>query len=184
MVLDQPLDDETEDDEEKSDELGRLHIRQLLQMVLQDAQTRLFFKAQAVIQSEIRYYVPTAHDLAYPDKLVGKFFRLLFSLCFLKVSVAAKGEPTGYEIREKQSISRLFEGPGLNQQETWYPTLAKTVWVLSQLHDYVQASQSFYLFLSINSELMSYKMHIASDFQRPRSGSSQSVSRLVAWCGR
>ncbi|KAH9987020.1 Sec34-like family-domain-containing protein [Russula compacta] len=125
MVLDQSLDDDDDDeseaDEDKNDELGRLHIRQLLQMVLQDAQTRLFFKAQAVIQSEIRYYVPTAQDLAYPDKLV-----------------AAQGARTGYEIREKQIVSRLFEGPGLNQQETWFPTLAKTVWVLSQLHDYVQ----------------------------------------------
>ena len=71
MVLDQSLDDEAEVDGEKDNEFGRLHIRQLLQMVLQDAQTRLFFKAQAVIQSEIRYYTPTAHDLAYPDKLVG-----------------------------------------------------------------------------------------------------------------
>lgn len=82
MVLDQPLDDETEDGE-KDDELGRLHIRQLLQMVLQDAQTRLFFKAQAVIQSEIRYYTPTAQDLAYPDKLVGGsgFHPLYYSSC-------------------------------------------------------------------------------------------------------
>lgn len=52
--------------------LGRLHISHLLQMVLQDAQTRLFFKAQSVIQSEIRYYVPKMEDLAYPDKLVGE----------------------------------------------------------------------------------------------------------------
>lgn len=121
MVLDQPLDDETEESGEKDNKFGRLHIRQLLQMVLQDAQTRLFFKAQAVIQSEIRYYAPTAQDLAYPDKLV-----------------AAQGAPTRYENREKESISRLFEGPGLNQRETWFPTLSKTVWVLSQLHDYVQ----------------------------------------------
>ncbi|KAH9993581.1 Sec34-like family-domain-containing protein [Russula vinacea] len=90
MVLDQPLDDET--DGEKDDELGRLHIRQLLQM-----------------------------DLAYPDKLA-----------------TAHGALTGYENREKETISRLFEGPGLNQRETWFPTLSKTVWVLSQLHDYVQ----------------------------------------------
>ncbi len=81
MVLDQPLDDETENGE-KDHELGRLHTRQLLQMVLQDAQTRLFFKAQAVIQSEIRYYAPTAQDLAYPDKLVGGsvLYRLYFSI--------------------------------------------------------------------------------------------------------
>ena len=48
----------------------RLHISHLLQMVLQDAQTRLFFKAQSVIQSDIRYYVPKAEDLAYPDILI------------------------------------------------------------------------------------------------------------------
>ena len=71
MVLDEPLDDEIDEDGEKNGELGRLHIRQLLQIVLQDAQTRLFFKAQAVIQSEIRYYAATAQDLAYPETLVG-----------------------------------------------------------------------------------------------------------------
>jgi hypothetical protein len=52
--------------------LDRLHISQLLHMVLQDAQTRLFFKAQSVIQSDIRYYTPKPEDLAYPDKLVGE----------------------------------------------------------------------------------------------------------------
>ena len=58
-MLNQSLDDDESEDknEDKNDELGRLHIRQLLQMVLQDAQTRTFFKAQAVIQPEIRYYV-------------------------------------------------------------------------------------------------------------------------------
>lgn len=82
MVLDQPLDDETGEGGEKNTEFGRLHIHQLLQMVLQDAQTRLFFKAQAVIQSEIRYYAPTAQDLAYPDKLVGgSAFTFCISSC-------------------------------------------------------------------------------------------------------
>ena len=54
--------------------LRTLHISHLLQMVLQDAQTRLFFKAQSVVQSEIRYYVPKPEDLAYPDKLIGLLF--------------------------------------------------------------------------------------------------------------
>lgn len=71
--------DEDEDDDLTVDldtpkkGLGRLHISHLLQMVLQDAQTRLFFKAQSVIQSDIRYFVPKAEDLAYPDKLVGAY---------------------------------------------------------------------------------------------------------------
>lgn len=69
--------------------------------------------------------------------------------------VAAQGAK-GHEIREKQSMSRLFEGPGLSQRETWYPTLAKTVWVLSQLHDYVQASH-YVTLLTMNPEYMLQK---------------------------
>ena len=86
MVLDIPsLPESSSDEEEDLDELTfdldqprrqkglrTLHISHLLQMVLQDAQTRLFFKAQSVIQSEIRYYVPKPEDLAYPDKLLGE----------------------------------------------------------------------------------------------------------------
>lgn len=88
MVLDVPaLPDSSSDDDgdhnEAEDELtvdldrgrrrslGKLHISHLLQMVLQDAQTRLFFKAQSVIQSDIRNYVPKPEDLDYPDKLIG-----------------------------------------------------------------------------------------------------------------
>ena len=59
-------------DEKPNGKLGRrLQISHLLKMVLQDAQTRLFFKAQSVIQSDIRHFVPKAEDLAYPDVLVG-----------------------------------------------------------------------------------------------------------------
>lgn len=85
MVLDVPdYEDLSEDEEDGTLNLNldrprpprrglrTLHIGHLLQMVLQDAQTRLFFKAQSVIQSDIRGYMPKADDLAYPDKLVGE----------------------------------------------------------------------------------------------------------------
>ena len=55
----------------------RLHIGHLLKMVLQDAQTRLFFKAQAVVQSEIRHYVPTPDDLNWPDILLRSYSILI-----------------------------------------------------------------------------------------------------------
>ena len=62
-------------DEKPNGKLGRrLQISHLLKMVLQDAQTRLFFKAQSVIQSDIRHFVPKVEDLAYPDILVGMCF--------------------------------------------------------------------------------------------------------------
>ena len=71
-----------DDNEKKSNsynsKLGRrLQISHLLKMVLQDAQTRLFFKAQSVIQSDIRHFVPKVEDLAYPDVLVGMLFFFL-----------------------------------------------------------------------------------------------------------
>ncbi|KAH0828023.1 Sec34-like family-domain-containing protein [Lanmaoa asiatica] len=128
MVLDvvelpeEPLDELSVDlDHPKPRGLGRLHISHLLQMVLQDAQTRLFFKAQSLIQAEIRYYVPKSEDLAYPDILV-----------------AVRKPTSQFDIREKESVSRLFQLSSLDKQETWYPTLQKTVWVLSQLHDFVK----------------------------------------------
>ncbi|PCH35965.1 Sec34-domain-containing protein [Wolfiporia cocos MD-104 SS10] len=143
MVLDIPAlpDDEEEDEEEAIPApnteilnldlqqrpvrggrrgLRALQISHLLQMVLQDAQTRLFFKAQAVIQSDIRYYVPKAEDLAYPDKLIS-----------------ARKPVSGLEMKEKESVSQLFQLKSLDKQDTWYPTLQKTLWVLSQLHDFV-----------------------------------------------
>ncbi|TFK66890.1 Sec34-domain-containing protein [Pluteus cervinus] len=105
----------------RSRSLGQLHISHLLQMVLQDAQTRLFFKAQSTIQSDIRNFVVKPEDLAFPEILV-----------------AARKPTSGYEIKEKESVSQIFKLPSLDRQDTWYPTLRKTVWVLSQLHDFVK----------------------------------------------
>ncbi|KAG2111138.1 Sec34-like family-domain-containing protein [Suillus discolor] len=122
-------------DQPKSKGLGQLHISHLLQMVLQDAQTRLFFKAQSVIQAEIRYYTPKPEDLAYPDKLV-----------------AMRKPVSQYEIKEKDSVSQLFQLPSLDKKETWFPTLEKTVWVLSQLHDFVKPA----IFEDIAHEAVSF----------------------------
>ena len=75
MVLDVPITQEPNPDDENekeyfshtgdngTEELDQLHIGQLLQSLLQDAQTRLFFKAQAFVQSDIQHYVPKAIDL-------------------------------------------------------------------------------------------------------------------------
>jgi len=47
---------------------------------------------------------------------------------------------------ESVSGSSLFQLPSLETQETWYPTLRKTVWVLSQLRDFVKVCISFLSF--------------------------------------
>ena len=90
MVLDVPETNDEDDTEEsitptdgqvngtssstQDEGLGRLHISHMLQSVLQDAQTRLFFKAQSVVQSDVRYYVPKAEDTNYPEILGTEVF--------------------------------------------------------------------------------------------------------------
>ncbi|KAF8513130.1 Sec34-like family-domain-containing protein [Hysterangium stoloniferum] len=106
--------------------LGHLHIKPILQMVLQDAQTRLLFKAQALMESEIRSYKPKQDDLAYPDKLVDNGLT----------------DRSGLELIEKEDkiIRQLFPLPSLQKQATWYPTLRKTLWILSQLHEFINSA--------------------------------------------
>ena len=52
--------------------LSRLHTEVLLRMVLHDAQTRLVFRAQAMLRADVEYYVPKEADLDYPQKVKGK----------------------------------------------------------------------------------------------------------------
>ena len=60
---------------------------------------------------------------------------------------AARKPPTAFEIKEKDSVSQIFQLPSLDKQETWFPTLRKTIWVLSQLHDFVKVCPIVYPFL-------------------------------------
>ncbi|KXN91833.1 Conserved oligomeric Golgi complex subunit 3 [Leucoagaricus sp. SymC.cos] len=119
-----------EDKNKRKGRLGRLHISRLLQMVLQDAQTRLFFKAQAMIQSEVRYYVPMPEDLRWPELLI-------------EVYKSQAGTKTQLNLNEKASVSQIAlggfpSGSLLRDRESWYPTVRKMVWVLEQLRDFVQ----------------------------------------------
>ena len=47
-------------------------------------------------------------------------------------------------MREKESTSQIFKSvSALDRKDTWYPTLGTTVWVLSQLHDFVKVRSFF-----------------------------------------
>jgi hypothetical protein len=60
----------------------------------------------------------------------------VFSRSFEEAQKPAQTENPG--LREKESVSSLFRLNSREKEETWYPTLRKTVWVLAQLHDFVQ----------------------------------------------
>ncbi|GAA5995774.1 Golgi transport complex subunit COG3 [Rhodotorula paludigena] len=108
----------------------------LLQTILQDAQTRLVFRAQAVVQSDVLHYVPSAADLEYPEKLVhedGKTPPVLWDEDELEV-IGGSGGAGEDGAREGKGRFRV---PREGSQKTWFPTLRKTVWVLARLNTYV-----------------------------------------------
>lgn len=79
------------------------------------------------------------------------------------------------EIREKESVSQIFRLPSLDKQDTWYPTLRKTVWVLSQLHDYVKVDHSLVL-LEIS---LTENMYTAGNIRGHRAGGRQPVPAIA-----
>jgi len=93
----------TDLDQPQKKGLGKLHISHLLQMVLQDAQTRLFFKAQSVIQADVRYYSAKPEDLAYPEKLIGVLSVLRLKRASLKRYHAQRRENRPRVTRSKRS---------------------------------------------------------------------------------
>ncbi|KZT61970.1 Sec34-domain-containing protein [Calocera cornea HHB12733] len=139
--------------------LSRLQISHLLQMVLQDAQTRLLFKAQSVLQSDIGYYVPKPVDLEYPEKLQ-------------KLQIHERQQPQSIVPTDEQESDSLFRMPSQAIQDTWYPTLSKTIWILTLLHDFVKPA----IFQDIAQEavgLCRHSLSAASDLISARSEASQ-----------
>ncbi|WWD19057.1 hypothetical protein CI109_103515 [Kwoniella shandongensis] len=107
--------------------LGRLHIEVLLKMVLQDAQTRLVFRAQALLSADVDYYAAKEGDLGYPEKLDKgvKGRKLIQRQNSVSLDMDDEDEPSFLAL------------PPPEAQESWYPTLRTTLWILSCLYTYV-----------------------------------------------
>lgn len=87
----------------------------------------------------------------------------------------ARKSPVAHAIREKEAVSELFHLPSHEKQDTWYPTLRKTIWVLSQLHDFVQPA----IFEDIAQEALNLcrvSLVAAADTLRARGGSGEGAA--------
>ncbi|KAK4047521.1 Golgi transport complex subunit 3 [Microbotryomycetes sp. JL221] len=106
--------------------VGPLRFSVLLETIQQDAQTRLVFRAQAVIQAEVLHYSPTSEDIKYPEKLEAHKHEAL--------TLWTEDE------RMRETEVGGFRMPREEVQVTWYPTLRRTIWVLSRLNTYVNSA--------------------------------------------
>ena len=129
----------------------QLDFSVLIQPVLEDAQTRLVFRAQAFLRDEIERYKPRPEDLQYPirnrealllssdGQISGK--KILSANMLVNAAQSAKTDDGPDSIFEQDTKWDL------ELQAGWYPTLRKAVWLLSRIYRLVNVWPSFFFFL-------------------------------------
>lgn len=163
----------------------QLDFSVLIQPALQDAQTRLVFRAQAVLRDEIERYKPRPEDLDYPAR--NRKVSLPASNGKAPVTSGRKAsfaESTSPLPKTPMIVDEDLDSP--NDQdarwdfdsrsvfEGWYPTLKKAVWLLSRIYRLVNVSDlrtSEHTFLPANikcqSRLFSMTWRIKSSIRPP-----------------
>jgi hypothetical protein len=141
--------------------LHTLRTSQLLQMILQDAQTRLVFKAQSIIQSDIRLHVPTDDDLNYPEKIIGEGGHTEGSIADYRLEYRklASNNPVNDPKDDGSNVLQL-RVPSPEVQKTWYPSVRKAIWIISLLQDLVKVGliRAHYHLTELFSSLQSFEI--------------------------
>lgn len=126
----------------------KMRFSELLGTVLQDAQTRLVFRAQYVMEAEVLNYAPRPEELDYPSMLVesrgkGKGKESTSLAQWQKEN----GGCNAMGVVEEDGVT-VFKLPPEEIMASWYPTLKKMLWVLSRLHSYVNVRDPSALWVS------------------------------------
>lgn len=168
----------------------------LLRSVVQEVQTRLIFRAQAFIVSDIQRHNATPEDLDYPSNLG------ISNSNEDKGAKPSECEPNGQDARkqlrgassiggagvlgaaelDEQGGVRLFQAPPEGVLRTWYPTLRKTLWVLEKLYTHIDVSrpESVPIYIAVSNTqplaLDATSGLPASDIHRSSAGSCDRMS--------
>jgi hypothetical protein len=135
-----------QDQEEDQDPIdtNQLDFTPLIQPALEDAQTRLVFRAQAILRGEIENYRPKPVDLEYPPRiqtvLLSGTKNREPATQGRKASATAPSEPIPREPRTAEDDGDMEDKEsrwGFDTEavfEGWYPTLRKAIWLLSKIY--------------------------------------------------
>ncbi|OAT06707.1 golgi complex component Cog3 [Blastomyces gilchristii SLH14081] len=130
----------------------QLDFSVLIQPALEDAQTRLVFRAQAILRDEIEKYKPRAEDLDYPARnrnllLPGSENNKSHAVSHRRSSSI---EPTTPLPKMPMVVDEDTDSPQEKYPrwdfdsgavfEGWYPTLRTAVWLLSRIYRLVNST--------------------------------------------
>jgi hypothetical protein len=131
------------EDETEYTDPNQLDFSVLIQPALEDAQTRLVFRVQAILRDEIERFRPKPEDIDYPTRN-----RQISVLSTTNPVVSGrKSSRPGTEIslpktptvvdEETDSPTErdaLWDFDSQAAFEGWYPTLRKAIWLLSRIY--------------------------------------------------
>ena len=131
-----------QDEELEALEIKQLDFSILIQRALEDAQTRLVFRTQAILRDEIENYRPKSDDLNYPAQnrrvsLTPDTKSNGPVTSGRKASLARKSLPPPKTPEAADGIDPPNEQYGFNLEgasQGWYPTLRKAIWLLSRIY--------------------------------------------------
>ena len=136
-----------QDDDSDSIEANRFDFSILILPALEDAQTRLVFRTQAILRDEIEHYRPKPEELDYPAR--NRRVSLTGTKTHVPVTSGRKGsiaEPTTpmpktpIVVEEGDSPNGLWGFDTEAAFEGWYPTLRKAIWLLSRIYRLVNVN--------------------------------------------
>ncbi|KAI7847278.1 Sec34-like family-domain-containing protein [Circinella umbellata] len=146
-------DDNTMNDNERH----KLEFGHLIQNVLEDAQARLVFRAQTYIDNDIQKYQPNSKDyemhaatandnitktsiVLEGSKAMGTTTTIMNSEVPATLSIDEDDNTTKSQQTNSSSVSSSDSplGQGTDSLCGWFPTLQKTLWILSKLYHCVQ----------------------------------------------
>ena len=121
---------------------NQLDFGSLILPALEDAQTRLVFRAQAVLRDDIENFKPKPEDLDYPTKNRSSS---------LSGSVTNGPATSGRKSSMSEALPKdpviVDDGEGgrydFNLEmsfQGWYPTLRKAIWLLSRIYRLINVS--------------------------------------------
>ena len=130
-----------QDEDAEPLEANQLDFSLLIHPALEDAQTRLVFRAQAILRDEIERYKPKKEELDYPARnrqvsLSGTKSQKN-ATSGRKASVAEPTTPmpkTPMVVEEGDSPTGRWNFDTEAAFEGWYPTLRKAIWLLSRIY--------------------------------------------------
>ena len=139
-----------EEDPEQTD-LNQLDFSALIQPALEDIQTRLVFRAQAVLRDEIERYKPRPEDTDYPMR--SKQVSLTVTdtqisgtkdiLANTMVETKAPLVDDGNENSTTSDQDGKWDFETQTALKGWYPTLRKAIWLLSRIYRLVNVNFPF-----------------------------------------